>query len=191
MLEKLKGIKWSLILASLLYLALGIALLVWPGTSNLVLCYTVAAVLTAYGLFNILAYFGRERGSVIGLVMGMICAAFGIFSLLQPTRISDIISILLGVIILVDGALSLRRDLELRSGGFGRWWVPLLLDIAVLAMGVIVVFNPTLFASFLLQVIGTVLIYESLSDLWTIHRLAKLARSVVVEGTVINEEDGE
>ena len=109
--ELLKDIKWSLILASLLYLFLGLALLIWPHTSNLILCYIVAGVLTAYGLFNIIAYFGKERGSVIGLVIGIICAGFGLYALVQPTRVSDIIFIILGVAILVDGATSLRRDL--------------------------------------------------------------------------------
>lgn len=195
MIEKLKHIKWSLILASLLYLALGIGLIIWPKTSNLVLCYFVAAVLTAYGLFNILGYFGRERGSLIGLVIGIICAAFGLYSFFQPTRISDIISTILGVVILVDGAMSLRRDFELRAQGFDKWWIPFLLDVIILLLGVMVIFNPTAFAQFLLQVIGGVLIYESLSDLWTIYQLGQLARAVsnniapVLEAEVIDVQD--
>ena len=189
--ELLKEIKWSLILASLLFLFLGAALLFWPHTSNLILCYIVAVVLTAYGLFNIVAYFGKERGSLIGLIIGVICAAFGIYAIVQPTRISDIISIILGVAILVDGAMSLRRDFELRTVGFVRWWIPFALDMLILFLGAIVIFNPGLFAELLLQIIGIILIYESVSDLWSIHRLAKLARAAVVEGDVIDVRDAE
>lgn len=189
--ELLKDIKWSLILASLLFLFLGAALLVWPHTSNLILCYIVAAVLTAYGLFNILAYFGKERGSLIGLIVGVICVAFGVYAFAQPTRISDIISIILGVAILVDGAMSLRRDYQLRTVGFTQWWVPFALDVLILVLGAIVIFNPGLFAELLLQIIGVILIYESVSDLWTIHRLAKLTRAAVVEGEVIDVQDVE
>lgn len=189
--ELLKDIKWSLILASLLFLFLGIALLIWPHTSNLILCYIVAAVLTAYGLFNIVAYFGKERGSLIGLIVGVICAAFGVYALVQPTRISDIISIILGVAVLVDGTMSLRRDFELRERGFVRWWLPFGLDVLILILGAIVIFNPGLFAELLLQIVGAILIYESVSDLWTIHRLAKLARAAVVEGEVIDVQDAE
>ena len=189
--ELLKDIKWSLILASLLFLFLGAALLVWPHTSSLILCYIVAAVLTAYGLFNILAYFGKERGSLIGLIVGVICVAFGVYAFTQPTRISDIISIILGVAILVDGAMSLRRDYQLRTVGFTQWWVPFALDVLILVLGAIVIFNPGLFAELLLQIIGVILIYESVSDLWTIHRLAKLTRAAVVEGEVIDVQDVE
>lgn len=200
MIQRLKELKWNLILTSLLYFFLGVALLIWPNTSNLVLCFLAASVLTAYGLFNILAYFlNRERTSWISLVIGIICLAFGLFSLLQPTRISDLISSLLGVAIMVDGVMSLRRDLELRANGFLYWWVPLILDILTLLLGVVVIFNPTLFASFLLQVIGLILIYESVSDLWTIHRLSVLARTAAqavldsdaIQGTVIDVEDDE
>ena len=185
----LKDIKWSLILASLLFLFLGVALLVWPHTSNLILCYIVAGVLTAYGLFNIAAYFGKERGSVIGLVIGVICAGFGLYALVQPTRVSDIIFIILGVAILVDGAISLRRDLELRAAGFGRWGVPFALDVLTLILGCIVVFNPSLFAEVLIQIIGMILIYESVSDLWSIHRLARLTRAAVIEGEIVDVQD--
>lgn len=197
MMERLRDIKWSLILASLLYLVLGVALIVRPQTSNLILCYFVAAILTCYGLFNILAYFGRERGSWIGLVIGVICAAFGVYALIQPTSISAIISTILGVVILVDGAMSLRRDLDLRARGFEFWWIPLLLDVAILVLGVMVIFNPTLFAQFLLQVIGVILIYESLSDLWTIYQLSRLARAVsnelspIVEAEVVDVRDSD
>ncbi len=189
--ELLKDLKWSLILASLLFLFLGIALLIWPHTSNLILCYIVAAVLTAYGLFNIIGYFGKERGSLIGLIVGVICAAFGIYAIVQPTRISDIISVILGVAILVDGVMSLRRDYELHVAGFPQWWVPFAVDVLILILGAIVVFNPGLFAEPLLQIIGVILIYESVSDLWSIHRLAKLARAAVVEGEVIDVRDAE
>ena len=187
--EILKDIKWSLILASLLYLFLGLALLILPHTSNLILCYIVAGVLAAYGLFNIIAYFGKERGSVIGLVIGIICTGFGLYALVQPTRVSDIIFIILGVAILVDGATSLRRDIELRAVGFDRWWVPFALDALILILGCVVVFNPSLFAEMLIQIIGIILIYESVSDLWSIHRLAKLSRAAVIEGEVIDVKD--
>ena len=156
--ELLKDIKWSLILASQLFLFLGIALLIWPHTSNLILCYIVAAVLTAYGLFNIVAYFGKERGSLIGLIVGVICAAFGVYALVQPTRISDIISIILGVAVLVDGTMSLRRDFELRERGFVRWWLPFGLDVLILTLGAIVICNPILFAGLLLQIVGVIII---------------------------------
>lgn len=172
----LKTVKWSLILASLLYLFLGIALLIYPDASSLILCYIIAGVLTAYGLFNIIAYFGKMRGSWIGLVVGIICGIFGIYSFAQPTRISEIISIILGIVIIVDGIMSLRRDFELREMGFPRWWIPLILDLLTVLLGGLVVFNPALFAQALLQIIGIILIYESISDLWSIIRLSNLIR---------------
>ena len=69
--------------------------------------------------------------------------------------------------------------------------MPFALDVLILIFGAVVIFNPGLFAELLLQMIGVILIYESVSDLWTIHRLAKLARSAVVEGEIIDIQDGE
>ena len=189
--ETLKAIKWNLILASLLYLLLGLALLFRPGTSTLVLCYLVAGVITAYGVFQLLSFLTSDTRPWLSVVIGVICAAFGLFALLNPLSISDVISTILGLVILIDSILSLRRNWELRRYGMARWWIPVLLDAAALILGLIIIFNPLLLAALLLQVVGLILIYQSISDLWTIHRLSRLSRvmDTPIEGEVLHVED--
>ena len=60
--EYLKNRKLSFLLASILYLALGLVLLIWPGTATTVICYAFGAVLAIYGLVAIISFFVSRFG---------------------------------------------------------------------------------------------------------------------------------
>lgn len=186
--KEARNATFSFILAALLCLALGVALLMWPDSALLVLCYIIGAILAIYGAVNIILYFARHGLPALRfeLIVGIISAAFGLFILLQPQRIVDFLYIVLGLIIIFDSLVSLKRAITLRSLEMKKWWIPLLLSILTLALGLLVIFNPGLFANLTLIVIGIILIYEALSDLWCIHLVSKFNKKVkeVVEETV-------
>ena len=70
-----KKLKWNLILMSLLYLALGIFLLMVPGTALNVVCYALGGVVLACAAVQLVRYFVVERGvfqSQLSLVSGLV-----------------------------------------------------------------------------------------------------------------------
>ena len=76
-----KKLKWNLILMSLLYLALGIFLLMVPGTALNVVCYALGGVVLACAAVQLVRYFVVERGvfqSQLTLISGLVCLALGI-----------------------------------------------------------------------------------------------------------------
>ncbi len=54
----------------------------------------------------------------------------------------------------------------------------MLLALLVLILGVLVIAIPTLFGSILMVIIGILLVYEGVSDLWMIYTLSQLAKDV-------------
>ena len=77
-----KKLKWNLILMSLLYLALGIFLLMVPGTALNVVCYALGGVVLACAAVQLVRYFVVERGvfqSQLTLISGLVCLALGAF----------------------------------------------------------------------------------------------------------------
>ena len=73
--EYLKNRKLSFLLASILYLALGLVLLIWPGTATTVICYAFGAVLAIYGLVAIISFFvSRKGGFAFELFLGIVAA---------------------------------------------------------------------------------------------------------------------
>lgn len=168
--------KISFLLASVLYIVLGLILLIWPGTSAVVFCYAFGGVLLAYGVVTVVSFFLRDsrQGSfVFELLLGIIAAALGLLFLLRPSVVATVLPVILGLFIAVDGLVNLKRALELRRMAYVRWNVPLWLSVVSVALGLFIVFQPFLAAETLVMVIGAVLIYTGASDLWTIFRVSR------------------
>ena len=109
-----KKLKWNLILMSLLYLALGIFLLMVPGTALNVVCYALGGVVLACAAVQLVRYFVVERGvfqSQLTLISGLVCLALGAFLIIR----SD-------VVVRVGAEQRILRSrvlaLRLRAGAF-------------------------------------------------------------------------
>lgn len=174
--EFFHNMKISFVLASVLYIILGLILLIWPGVSATVFCYAFGGVLLAYGLVTVLSFFLRDsRQGVFAfeLFLGIVAAALGLLFLLRPMIVASVLPVILGLFIVVDGLVNLKRAMELRRMLYLRWSIPLVLSLVSVLLGLLILFRPFLAAEALVMVIGAVLIYEGLSDLWTIFRVSK------------------
>lgn len=104
--------KVSFLLAAILYVILGLVLLLWPGVSAVVFCYAFGGVLLAYGVVTVVSFFLRDsrQGSfVFELLLGIIAAALGLLFLLRPAIVATILPVILGLFIVVDGLVNLKR----------------------------------------------------------------------------------
>ena len=132
----LREFRWSFVVTALAFAALGLVLMLWPDASMHVLCYLVGGALTLYGGFNVLNFvFSRERAFTFELVVGVLTAAIGIFSLISPDSIRDILSIVLGLVVIIDSLVGIKRAFTLRDLELSSWWVRLLLSVAAAILG--------------------------------------------------------
>lgn len=174
--ERLKNMTVSFVFLSVLYLILGIVLLLWPTTVMDLICYGFGVILLLYGLFSILGFCRSEdrKGSAfLDLFLGIVALAVGAVMILCPPLIQSIIPVILGLYIAVDGLLSVKRTLELHRMEYGRWNIHLILSLVSAGLGIFIIFHPLLTEAALFQVIGVVLIYAGLSDLWTLLQLSR------------------
>lgn len=177
--EYLKNMKISFILAALLSIALGVVLLLWPGITTTVICYAFGAILAVHGLVSIVSFFfSRTGGFAFELLLGIVSGALGVLFLVQPQIIISILPVAIGLFIMVDGLVNLKRAFELRRLEYGRWGVTLLLSLVSVGLGLLVLFHPYLAAEALVMVIGGVLIYEGASDLWAIFMVTRLTKEL-------------
>ena len=107
-----KKLKWNLILMSLLYLALGIFLLMVPGTALNVVCYALGGVVLACAAVQLVRYFVVERGvfqSQLTLISGII--VLGIVMVVDPFGTMETLVMAIGLILILEGALNLLSAL--------------------------------------------------------------------------------
>lgn len=166
-LEKTKrNFRWSYIFTALVLIILGLVLLIHPTIARNLLCYLVGAVLTVYGGFNIISFLcAKDRRLSFDLFIGIVTAAVGLFTLISPSSVFHIIQTILGLIIVVDSALNIKRALSIREMA-GKGWLVLLIASAVATiLGILLIVQRDIFGQALFTVIGILLVYQGLSDL--------------------------
>ena len=100
----------------------------------------------------------------------------------------SILPVFFGLYIIFDSFINLRRALELRRFGYPKWWLALVLSLAAAAFGALILYNPFAAATTVIAVIGAALIYQGVSDLWSIHMVARLGREIQKAVTPIEGE---
>ena len=88
--------------------ALGVVLLIWPSLSGKIICYGLAAVLLALGVYRIICYFVRDAMMTMlrgDLMAGLVLIALGIFVIAKPDVIVSVLPVLFGLLLIL-GAMS-------------------------------------------------------------------------------------
>lgn len=187
----LKRIKTNAIISSILYVLLGLALLLRPELSTTVLCTALGVVLILRGLSDILDFVFHRDGSLyysLHLVGGIVLAAVGVWLVTRPTLIAVVIPRIIGVLILFHGLKDLGDALTLRKNKSPRALAAMILGLVTIALGALLVVNPFSAFATVVRIIGIVLIYDGVSDLWItseVTRAVKLAEKEL-QGEVLD-----
>lgn len=187
MLEYIKNLKLNFILASVLYCVLGLVLLIWPAASSLALCRILGGALLLYGLFNLVGFFLRDSGMGafrLELFLGVVATGVGIFFLVQPRLVLSFLPIVMGVYVVIDSAVALKRTLELYRMEYHRWWLSLVLALVGIVLGLVLVLRPFAVTTAFFRLVGVVFLYLGISDFWSLWRVSSLVRELREKGAI-------
>ena len=170
-----KKLKWNLILMSILYLALGIFLLMVPGTALNIVCYALGGVVLACAAVQLVRYFAVERGvfqSQLTLISGLVCLGLGAFLIIRSDLVVRILPIVFGLFVIFDSLGRIQNALELRRCKYSSWKGFLLLAVLSIVLGIVMILDPFGTMETLVMAIGVILIIEGalnlLSALYTV-----------------------
>src|SRR5581483_5379609 len=115
---------WLTAVRGLLAIAFGLAALVWPGITLVVMALLFGAYVLVDGVGSLVAYFRRrvtDRYRMAHLVAGVAAVVAGVLTLLWPGITALALTLLIGVWAVVIGVL----DIVAATSGRGDWWVGL------------------------------------------------------------------
>lgn len=166
--------------ASLIYMAIGLVLMFWPGISGTVFCWGIAISLVLYAAHSFW-YFVKARnlGFTAGgtLVIGIVCLAFGIFCFACPQVILAFLPFTLGLMLLVDGIGKLPLAVDALSVHIPyRFWV-LLSALLPLVLGIVLLFNPFSAAKAAIIFFGISILADGLFELISYIQQRRAERS--------------
>ena len=187
--QKIKSYLSTAMGYSALMVALGLILLIFPGTSLNLIRWGLSLGLIILGIWmiitditrrSILSMFSGSIGGVLSLVMGIVI-------ILYP-RILDIIPIILGVWMIVSSTFSLRLTSSLRAVSNNGYLASVITTVISIVCGIILILNPTDSTVALIALIGVmVIVYAAatLIDLFILRKhLQHIAKFVKNNGAI-------
>lgn len=93
-----------------------------------------------YGAFVICGFYrGKEHKaiSLLTLFLGIVSAALGAMMIIYPAKVQSVMFVILGLYIVIDAVLNVRRVLGMRRMAYPRWKIHLVLSVAAALLGCI------------------------------------------------------
>lgn len=181
--KEVKQFSKSYIFISALYVVLGIVLLAWPTLSVQMICYGLAVAMIVIGISYGIMYFTKDNleGFLqMDLVIGIVCLAFGIFILLNPTFLSSVLPFAMGIILLLGAIVKIQSAFNMKKLRFRKWYLILICALVIGALGAVLLWNPFQEEKYMILYIGICLILDGLTNLISLiciqTRLRKLKK---------------
>ena len=167
----LKQLKWNLILLAVIFIALGIVLILWPGATMKKICYLLAAMLLALGVVSLINYLRKDISGIIyryDLVVGLCAILGGILVIVKVDKLTDLIPAVLGFLVTMSGIMA----------------------IVNIVAGIVLLMNPFEAAQILIMCLGIALVYSGITDLYVTISISRRLSQLKTE-IVVAEDDSE
>ena len=190
-LNKKLHLSGSQMILGLAMIALGLILLIAPGTAVSFVFNGIGALCIGIGILNLIRYFTMDARASISsnaLSSGIILIAGGLAVILLKETLMSIIPVFFGVAILIGGIGKLQAALHFRRMNAQRWYVELIFAAVSIIFGALILFNPFSTAMLLMRVIGLALLIEGLSDLASISALERKKSEYLIEAEMKDAE---
>lgn len=189
-----RWIKTAFALASVILMAAGICLMLWPDISAGTICMVLGGLSVAYGLIRLVGYFCNDLYLLafqFDLAVGILSILIGCVLLFRSDRVLTYLPIVTGIFLLVDSVLRLQTAIDAKHFGLRKWWLILLLAICGAALGTALLLRPYDSGQLLVRLVGLTLLIEGGENLLTCICTVKVPRrswAKVVEGDFTIEE---
>jgi uncharacterized membrane protein HdeD (DUF308 family) len=168
------------ILLSLVMIVLGIILYAYPEIAIKTVSWLIGIIFLVVGALSIYSYVKKDRITlfVFNLIYGISSIVIGLFVIINPFAIANILTVSLGIWLLVSGALKINYALRLKSINELSWALTLSVGIITILFALMVIFNP--FTKLIIvEVIGLFLIVYGAVDLTDILLIKKRSKSFI------------
>lgn len=180
--NKLRSMYKTSIVLSIILIFIGIFLLIQPETTLYAISYFVGIVLIVWGLFPIISFLTNKESQKfleLSFVTGIIAFLFGVVVMIKPDMIGSIIPLLLGLWMVINGAIKLYYSFILNKEG--KATLSIIVSLLILLGGILLVINPFEGAVVLTKIIGISFITYSILDLLECFSIFKTYKSIKKE----------
>ena len=176
----MKIAKYGYILVSIIFCAVGIAMILFPAPSVMVIGNFFAISMLAFGCVKLVGYFSKDLFRLAfqyDLEFGILLLVLGVITLIKPGNVMNFICISLGICILTDSLFKVKIAFEARGFGVRAWWLTLALSILAGIAGLLLVLRPAEAMQAMMILLGISLLAEGILNLSVAISLVKIVKN--------------
>ena len=184
----MKSFKTNRLIFAVGAVLIGIILLIWPGTSLMLMGKCIGAALAVGGVVAAFFYWKDHEtpSRSLLLVMAAIMLVCGVVIFFHPDDLVRLIPTIMGILVVISGLINIGETFLLNRQKYGKWWISLLVAAVTIVAGLVLIHYAFQMAAFVTRVAGGVLIFDGASDLWVLSRLSSSAKNAAAEAGVVD-----
>lgn len=190
--KDLKALKRGKFLISVVFIALGVTMLIWPEDVMDIVSRACGALMAMGAAAMIVTYFiKKDRGLIdVGLLISaVVIGALGCQLVVSPEFLIALLPTIIGVLIVASGISDIGKSFIIRRENGEGFLIALILSIVTVILGVLIVLKPSILSNFIVRLIGISAIYDGVSDIWIMSQITGVVREVqkavaAVEGEI-------
>lgn len=172
-------VKSNIVAQAVLSIIVGLLLMFWPGITIVTVLYLVGIIFAIMGISSLISYFkAPESARITGmLATGVFFCVLALIVFLFPQVIAGFFSVILGIILVICGAVNAVRAMELKSYGGNSWIASIILSVLIAIGGVVIIANPFQTTALMVFVLGLIIASNGIVDLIIEAQLRKALKS--------------
>ncbi len=194
--DKIKKYAWESVVESLITIALGIFLVLWPDTVVAILAYVLGVFFIVKGCYQIISYFmvkGQNNFFNNDLLYGVISLIVGIAAIVAGQQLAEAFRIIIGIWVIYEALVSINAVTKLAAARVSSWGYMLISAIIMGVLGVFIICNQGAVAQTLgwimivvgfVSIIGDIIFVSKVDQ--TIEKITNKAEKIA--GKVIDGE---
>lgn len=122
------------------FLVAGVLFIVFPESSMNVICYVLGALMLAAGVARLIfAFLLPSDSRFADIIFAGVIIVVGILLIAAQSTVADFVTVVLGIVLIIDAVLKIEENVVLRKLNPARWRVMLAIAAVCLVLGVAVV----------------------------------------------------
>ena len=153
---------------SIFLLLIGLAMVIWPKSSQAALCYIIGGVLVLAGIVQAFLQWkgGKEDGAVGGYISAVLLFLAGLLVLLRKDAVLQMWSLIMGALLILDGLYKANIAFRLKKVANKAWKRSLIVTAALLICGVLMIFAPVVTTTAITVLIGIAVALDGAANIW-------------------------
>ncbi len=160
----LKKYRNFMMIISLVYLIVGIALMLAPERMGNILGFVFGAIAFVFGIYRLVVYFRQPKLELMlatDLFIGVGCTVLGFVSLLCYRQVLTYATFIFGFLLIAAGVVKMQNSINLQQLGYDNWWISMILGFASIGLSVVVFVKPKPVADNFLFIMGAFFVFAA------------------------------